>query len=193
MRLWRLRQTRESRGCELMRAVEDGRFGYKYRPGDLLNSNPFSSSASSSSTFTYTPIQHFYNNNFSLKTNQPPPSFKMFKALIVALAAVAAAIPTQHPGSNEQKCGAGAFCCNSGTVGPAGIPIDVARLTCNNLNVVAIDALHPPTCNEQTVCCNNVQQNVSIQDQLSRKSITTLTKWHLQGGLVNVACSPIAA
>lgn len=178
-----------SRGCELMRAVEDGRFGYKYRPGDLLNSNRFSSSASSSSTFTYTPIQHFYNNNFSLKTNQPPPSFKMFKALIVALAAVAAAIPTQHPSSNEIQCGGDVYCCNSGAVGQAGIPIDVFKLTCNKIAIVG-DVLSNE-CTGQTVCCNNVQQTVSIQDQLSRKFIANLTKWYLQG-VVNVACSPIA-
>lgn len=179
-----------SRGCELMRAVEDGRFGYKYRPGDLLNSNPFSSSASSSSTFTYTPIQHFYNNNFSLKTNQPPPSFKMFKALIIALAAVAAAVPTRSSsGDNVNQCDIGTQlrCCNADPAGQAGIPIGITA-NCDELSVAEI--LHGQ-CTKQTACCSDVQQNVSIQDQLSRKSITNLTKWHLQG-VVNVACTPIA-
>ncbi|KAH0594607.1 hypothetical protein MHUMG1_07441 [Metarhizium humberi] len=92
----------------------------------------------------------------------------MFKALIVALAAVAAAIPTQHPGSNEMQCGAGAFCCNAGTVG-AGIPIDVARLTCTDLTIVG--GVLNNGCTGQAVCCNDVKQT----------------------GLVNVACTPVNA
>ncbi|KID63645.1 Hydrophobin-like protein ssgA [Metarhizium brunneum] len=94
----------------------------------------------------------------------------MFKALIVALAAVAAAIPTQQPSSNKIECNNTVFCCDKQTVGQAGIPIDALNPTCTNLNVLAVDALNPP-CPGQTVCCNNVQQN----------------------GVVNVACTPISA
>lgn len=154
-----------SRGCELMRAVEDGRFGYKYRPGDLLNSNPFSHHQHhllphlltlQSNTCTTT--------TFPSKPTKPPPSFKMFKALIVALAAVAAAIPTQHPSSNEMKCGGDVYCCNSGAVGQAGIPIDVAKLTCDKIAIIG-DVLNNQ-CTGQAVCCNDVQQTVSIPDNL---------------------------
>ncbi|EFY94798.1 hydrophobin 1 [Metarhizium robertsii] len=94
----------------------------------------------------------------------------MFKALIVALAAVAAAIPTQQPSSNEMNCDSGVYCCNkvaqnTGIV----VPIDALSSTCGDtLKLVTVDALNDK-CTSQTVCCNNVQQN----------------------GLVNVACTPI--
>ncbi|KAF5131179.1 Hydrophobin-like protein ssgA [Metarhizium anisopliae] len=117
----------------------------------------------------------------------------MFKALIVALAAVAAAIPTQQPSSNVITCDNSVHCCNKAAQNTGlVVPLDALSPTCGKLaDVFVIDALNP-TCNGQTVCCNNVQQNVSIQDQLSRKSITNLTKWYLQG-VVNVACTPVSA
>ncbi|KAK9439981.1 hypothetical protein VB005_04600 [Metarhizium brunneum] len=95
----------------------------------------------------------------------------MFKALIVALAAVAAAIPTQQPSSNEMECNSGSYCCNkvaqnTGIV----VPIDALTAACGGtLKFVTADVLNDE-CTSQTVCCNNVKQS----------------------GMVNVACSPIA-
>ncbi|EFY86641.1 hypothetical protein J3459_010902 [Metarhizium acridum] len=107
----------------------------------------------------------------------------MFKALIVALAAVAVAIPTypQPSNNNVNQCGNGAevYCCNKEEINQFTGLIPVSALNnlvgggaCNKLDVSAIigvtDLLNNG-CTQQTVCCNDVYQN----------------------GLVNVACSPI--
>ncbi|KID85730.1 hydrophobin-like protein [Metarhizium guizhouense ARSEF 977] len=93
----------------------------------------------------------------------------MFKALIVALAAVAAAIPTSHSSSNnENKCDGEVRCCNKEAVGQI-LPIEALNLMCSGDVVSVIGVLGGNKCDQQTVCCNNVEQN----------------------GVVNVACNPI--
>ncbi|TWU70968.1 hypothetical protein ED733_001506 [Metarhizium rileyi] len=109
----------------------------------------------------------------------------MFKTLIVALAAVAAAVPTwPHEGNNVgNNCGNGAevHCCNSNTVkeltgGGLLNNVDAQNLLgqCNKLNVPIIDVVNAADilnnkCSQQVVCCNKVEQN----------------------GLVNVGCTPL--
>ncbi|KID59174.1 hydrophobin-like protein, partial [Metarhizium majus ARSEF 297] len=91
----------------------------------------------------------------------------MLKALIVALAAVAAAIPTSHSSSNdENKCDGQVRCCNKEAVGQI-LPVDALDSYCASLLSV-LDILNGK-CDQQTVCCSNVQQY----------------------GVVNVACNPI--
>ncbi|KHN94924.1 uncharacterized protein MAM_07151 [Metarhizium album ARSEF 1941] len=99
------------------------------------------------------------------------------KTLIVALAAVAAAVPTaKQVGNvcgNDQK----AICCNTqesfdklhGLVG--GLSALNGLLQCSHVSVLSIvGSLADSTCTNQVACCQDVEQN----------------------GLVNLACNNVA-
>ncbi|OAQ65283.1 fungal hydrophobin domain-containing protein [Pochonia chlamydosporia 170] len=102
----------------------------------------------------------------------------MFKAVILALAAVAVAVPTAKKGDS---CGANSVvkCCNSQTAdklfnkGGLLSNLDLKNLlgNCNDVTVPVVGAAVPvkSQCSNQAVCCGETHQN----------------------GLVNVACVPV--
>ncbi|KFG84331.1 Hydrophobin-like protein ssgA [Metarhizium anisopliae] len=95
----------------------------------------------------------------------------MFKALIVALAAVAAAVPTS-PSRGDNVCdnGSAINCCNKAVENTFEVLADAFGATCGNtLNLIPLSVLEKE-CTGQTVCCSEVKQE----------------------GLVNVACTPVS-
>jgi hypothetical protein len=92
------------------------------------------------------------------------------KAIILALAAVAAAVPTNL--ARQDSCGSGStvHCCNNETsqklIGHGLIPInaDLQNLLgqCNDVTVAVLGGAVPikNVCSQQAVCCGEIEQKV---------------------------------
>lgn len=96
----------------------------------------------------------------------------MFKAIILALATVAIAAPTHGDGGNSCTAKGGQIkCCNSDTAKKvtshgllSGLDLQNLLGQCNDVTVPVVGVAVPikSQCSQQTVCCGEINQNVSF-------------------------------
>ncbi|KAI5460906.1 hypothetical protein BGZ63DRAFT_464916 [Mariannaea sp. PMI_226] len=94
----------------------------------------------------------------------------MFNAVILCLAAVAAAVPTNH-GKGGDVCGNGnkIHCCDAETAKkltnhgliPVGLDLQNLLGQCNEVTVPVLGVAVPvkTQCSQQAVCCGHIEQN----------------------------------